>query len=60
MPVKSKLRSLFLCTTLLVGVFGGVPMRAEQIEELMRSMSQPKIEFTIPDEREGDEPDAPG
>jgi len=46
--------------TLLVGVFGGVPMRAEEIEEPMRSMSQPKIEYTIPDEREKDKPELPG
>ena len=52
--MKSKLRSLLLCMTLLVGVFGGVPMRPEEIEELMRCMSQPKIEYTIPDTKKKD------
>ena len=58
--MKSKFRTLLLCLTLLAGAFGGVPMRPEEIEELMRSMSQPKIEYTIPDKRENDEPELPG
>jgi hypothetical protein len=58
--MKSKLRSLLLSMTLLAGVFGGVPMRPEEIEELMRSISQPKIEYTIPDKEEKDKPEMPG
>ena len=58
--MKSKFRELLLCLTLLVGVFGGVPMRPEEIEERMRSMSQPKIECTIPDKKEKDKPELPG
>lgn len=58
--MKSKFRSLLLCLTLLVGVFGGVPMRPEEIEELMRAMSQPKIEYTIPDKKEKHKPKLPG
>ncbi len=58
--MKSKFRSLLLCLTLLAGVFGGVPMRPEEVAELMRSMSQPKIEYTIPDAKKKDRPKLPG
>jgi hypothetical protein len=58
--MKSKFRALLLGLTLLVGVFGGVPMRAEEIEELMRCMSQPKIEYTIPDAKKKDKLELPG
>ena len=58
--MKSKFRLLLLSMTLLVGLFGGVPMRPEEIEEMMRSMSQPKIEYTIPDKKEKDKPELPG
>jgi hypothetical protein len=44
---KGKLRSLFLCFTLLAGALGGSPMRPEEIEELMHTMNQPKITYTI-------------
>ncbi len=57
--MKSKFRELLLCLTLLVGVFGGVPMRPEEVDELMRSMSQPKIEYSIPDTKEKDKPELP-
>lgn len=47
MSIKHKVRTLFLCLTLLVGSMGGAPMRPEEIEELMHSMNQPKITYTI-------------
>jgi hypothetical protein len=50
--MKSKLRTLLVCLPLLVGSFSGVPMRPEQIEELMQSVNQPKITYTIPNESE--------
>jgi hypothetical protein len=41
----------------MVGVIGGVPMKPEEIEELMHNLNQPKIVVTIPGESEnGDEP----
>lgn len=49
---KHKLRTLFLCLALLAGNFGGVPMRPEEIEELMHRNQQPEIVYVIPDERE--------
>jgi hypothetical protein len=34
----------------------GLPMRPDEIEELMRTMNQPVIEITIPDESDKDDP----
>jgi hypothetical protein len=45
--IKHKMRTLFLCLTLLVGSMGGAPMRPEEIEELMHTMNQSKITYTI-------------
>lgn len=56
----SKFRTLLLGMTLLMGAFGGVPMCPEEIEELMRSTNQPKIEYTIPDQSDKGEPELPG
>ena len=45
-----------------VGVLSGVPMRPEQIKELMQLMTTPKVAHTSPDERHaGEDPpdDAP-
>ncbi len=47
MSIKHKARTIFLCLTLLVGSMGGAPMRPEEIEELMHTMNQPKIAYTI-------------
>jgi hypothetical protein len=41
----------------MVGILGAVPMKPEEIEELMHRLNQPKITVTIPGESEsGDEP----
>jgi hypothetical protein len=50
--MKHKLRTLLLCLPLLVGSLIGAPMRPEEIEELLQSMNQQKIAYTIPDESE--------
>ena len=50
--MKHKLCKLLLSMTLLAGSLIGVPMRPEQIEELMQSMDQQEIAYTIPDESE--------
>ena len=53
--MKRKLRALFLCLPLLVGSLLGAPMRPEQIEELMRAMSQQKISRTVADDNQNDD-----
>jgi hypothetical protein len=47
--IKGRLRTLSICFPLLLGAFGGMPMRPEEIEELMHSMNQQKITHTIPE-----------
>jgi hypothetical protein len=54
--IKHRLRTVLLCLPLLLGAFGGMAMRPEEIEELMHSMNQQKITYMISDESEnGDE-----
>ena len=49
MSPKHRLRTLFLCTVLEFGALFGIPMRPEQIRDLMHSMNQPKVAETNPD-----------
>lgn len=57
MSLKKSLRTVLACAVLEIGVLAGVPMRPEQIKELMHLMSVPKVAHTIPDERHaGDDP----
>jgi hypothetical protein len=54
--IKHKLRMLLLYLPLLAGSLTGVPMRLEDINELMEAENQERIEHVIPDESEnGDE-----
>jgi hypothetical protein len=50
--IKHRLRTLLLCLPLLMGAVGGMPMRPEQIEDLMRTMNQQKIAYGITKESE--------
>jgi hypothetical protein len=55
--IKRRLRNLLVCLPLLLGAFSGMPMRPEEIEELMHSMNRQRIEYTIPQESgDGKEP----
>ena len=57
--LKRRLRTLFCCAVLEVGVLFGVPMRPEQIRELMQMLNKPKIAQAGPEQAaHGDEPDA--
>ena len=52
-----RLRNVLLC---LVLAFGSVimPMRPDEIEELLKDMSKPKIAHSLPDESlSGDDPE---
>jgi len=54
--LKSRLRVMLACFTLLGGVWVGVPMRPVEIEDLMRQMNQPKLAHVLREEdEEGDE-----
>lgn len=52
MSIKRLLRTLLICLPLAAGSLAGVPMRPEQVEELMHNLNQPKVTVTIPDESE--------
>ena len=41
--MKHRLRTLLMCLPLLIGSVVGVPMRPEQIEELLQSTKQQKV-----------------
>ena len=58
MSLASKLRVLVVCVGLELGVLIGVPMRPDQIEELMHQMNQPKMAHQLPGKN--DDGDAPG
>lgn len=51
-----KLRTIFVCAFLQIGVLAGVPMRPEEIRELMRQMSAPTIVHVLPTEDDRSEP----
>jgi hypothetical protein len=56
---KERLRTLVCCVTLEFGALFGIPMRPEQIRDLMQTLNQPKIAQTTPDESDnGDGPQA--
>jgi hypothetical protein len=58
--IKKKLRTIFLCAALEVGVLAGVQMRPEEIRALMNQINQPAIAHVLPseDERGNDPPPA--
>lgn len=51
MSIRQRLRTIILCFVLELGALSGVPMRPNEIEDLMRTLNQPKVAHTIPDER---------
>jgi hypothetical protein len=50
MSLASRLRVLAVCVTLEMGVLGGVPMRPDEIQELMHQMNQPALAHVLPTE----------
>jgi hypothetical protein len=53
MSLKSRLRVLAICLALQMGVICGVPMRPDEIQELMHQMNQPTLAHVLPTEDEG-------
>jgi hypothetical protein len=55
--MKRRFQRILLCMVLCMGSQMGVPMRPEEIEELMRTMNQPKLVRKFAEEKEkGDDP----
>jgi hypothetical protein len=59
MSLTRRLRTLVCCTILELGTLIGVPMRAEQIQDLMRALNTSKIAHTTPEEANRDDGSAP-
>ena len=52
-----RLRVVFVCSMLQWGAMMGLPMRPDEIQELMHQMNQPKMAHVLPtDEDDSDEP----
>lgn len=56
MSIAHRLRTILCCALLEIGVLIGVPMRPEQIQQLMRDMNAPKIVRVTPDRPDGGDP----
>lgn len=54
--MRTRLLKALVCVFLGLGSMMGVPMRPEEIAELMSNMNQPKIAVTIPEDDEKDDP----
>jgi hypothetical protein len=54
MSFKKRLRTVFVCLVLEAGVLVGAPVRMEQIHELLRSLNQPKLAQTDPEQNESE------
>ena len=57
MSLKERMRTIFMCAALELGVLSGVPMRPEEIRALMNQINQPKLAHVLPtDNQSGDDP----
>ena len=55
--MKKRFQRVLLCLVLSAGSQIGIPMRPEDIEELLRTMNQPKLVRKFADEEDrGDDP----
>ena len=54
--MRTRLCKMVVCVALGLGSLMGLPMRPDEIEELMRTMNESVIETTIPDESDKDYP----
>lgn len=53
MRVSSRLRTILMYAMLEYAALMGSPMRPEEIQELLRTMNQPRLTHVVPDD-EGD------
>lgn len=60
MSIIRRLRTVACCAILEIGTLMGVPMRPEQIQDLMRAMNVPKVAQTNPDESNAGDDLPPG
>jgi hypothetical protein len=55
--IKRKLRTIFLCAALELGLLSGVPMRPEEIRALMNQLNQPKLAHVLPSDEDSGDPE---
>src|SRR5712691_6053299 len=60
MSLSKKARVLMVCVSLQFGVLAGVPMRPDEIQELMHRMNVPVLAHVLPADTDADDDDAPG
>ena len=51
MRISPRLRTILMCAMLEYAALMGSPMRPEEIEELLRTMNQPKLAHVITEEK---------
>ena len=56
MSLIKRLRTVFLCLALELGVLSGVPMWPEQIRDLFNQLNQPKLAHMLPGEEDSGDP----
>ena len=56
MSLRKRLRTVVACLILEAGVLIGAPVRVQEVEELLRSLNQPRVAQTDPEEDEVSEP----
>ena len=55
MGFRRRLCRFVFCSVLAFASIGGAPMRPEEVEDLMRTMNQPKIAHSLRDETDDGE-----
>lgn len=50
MSIVRRLRTVACCAILEIGTLMGLPMRPEQVQDLMRAMNVPRVAQTNPEE----------
>jgi hypothetical protein len=53
--LQKRIRTVFACCVLEFGALIGLPMRPKEIDNLLRTMNQPEIARTMPDESDTDD-----
>jgi hypothetical protein len=56
MSLRCKLRTLLVCLVLEWSALIGMPMRPEEVVDLMQTMNTPRVVHTIPDEDANGDP----
>jgi hypothetical protein len=53
MSLKSRLRVIFVCVALELGVMSGMAVTPDEIRELMNQMNAPKLAHVLPSDEDG-------